>query len=68
MKKDRQKLDISKREFIKKSAFAGAGVVATAAVSGEAVATVSEETKQTGQSKGYRLTAHVLDYYKSVAS
>lgn len=68
MKKNRQELDTSKRDFIKKSAFAGAGVVATAAVSGEAIATVSEETGQTGQNKGYRLTAHVLDYYKSAAS
>lgn len=68
MKKDRQKLDSSKRDFIKKSAFAGAGVVATAVVSGEAVATVSEETEQTGKNKGYRLTAHVLEYYKSAAS
>lgn len=68
MKKDRQKLDTSKRDFIKKSALAGAGVIAATAVSGEAMATVSEDTEQPSQSKGYRLTAHVLDYYKSAAS
>lgn len=68
MKKDKQKLDPSKRNFIKKSAFAGAGLVAAAAASGEVMATVPEDTEQAGQSKGYRLTAHVLDYYKSAAS
>ena len=68
MKKDRQKLDTSKRDFIKKSACAGAGVVAAAAASGEVMATVPEDTGQAGQNKGYRLTAHVLDYYKSAAS
>ena len=68
MKKDRQKLDTSRRDFIRKSAFAGAGVVAASAAGGEAMATVSENTEKAGQKKGYRLTAHVLDYYKSAAS
>ena len=68
MKKDRQKLDTSKRDFIKKSALAGAGVAATAVISSEAVATVTDEHEQTKQSKGYRLTPHVLEYYKSAAS
>lgn len=68
MKKDRQKLDTSKRDFIKKSALAGAGVVATAVVSGEAVATVTEDDTQVKQNRGYQMTPHVLEYYKSAAS
>ncbi|MCP4430433.1 MAG: twin-arginine translocation signal domain-containing protein [Gammaproteobacteria bacterium] len=68
MKKNRQKLDTSKRDFIKKSALAGAGVVTTAVVCGEAVATVADDDVQSKQNKGYQLTPHVLEYYKSAAS
>lgn len=68
MKKINQELDTSKRDFIKKSALAGAGVVATTVVSGEAMAAVGVEDSQPREDKGYQLTSHVLDYYKSAAS
>ena len=68
MKKPTKELDTTKRDFIKKSALAGAGVVATTVISGEAVAAISVDDKQTRQDKGYQLTQHVLDYYKSAAS
>lgn len=68
MKKTERELDESKRNFMKKSALAGAGVVATGVVSGEAFATVVPEEKETKQSKGYQLTPHILEYYKSAAS
>ncbi len=68
VKEDRQKIDTSKRDFMKKSALAGAGVVATATVSGEAVAAVTDDDSQTRQDRGYQLTSHVLEYYKTAAS
>lgn len=68
MKKTKKELDKSKRDFIKKSALAGAGVVASTVVSGEAVAAVSADDKETRQDKGYQLTPHILEYYKSAAS
>ncbi len=68
MKKTKKALDNSKRDFIKKSALAGAGVAATAVVSSEAVAAVSTDHKETTQDKGYQLTPHILEYYKSAAS
>ncbi len=68
MKKDRQKLDTGKRDFMKKSALAGAGVVATAVVGGEAAAAAADDDVQVKQNKGYQMTPHVLEYYKSAAS
>lgn len=68
MKKTKKELDASKRDFIKKSALGGAGIVATAVVSGEAVAAISVDDEQSRQDKGYQLTQHVLDYYKSAAN
>ena len=68
MKKTSKVLDNSKRDFIKKSTLAGASVVAASVVGGEAVAAVSVEDKQDRQDKGYQLSSHVLDYYKSAAS
>ncbi len=68
MKKTKKELDKSKRDFIKKSALAGAGVAASTVVSGEAVAAVNAGDKETRQDKGYQLTPHILEYYKSAAS
>ncbi len=67
MKKTKKELDKSKRDFIKKSALASAGVVAGTVVSGEAAA-VDADSKETRQDKGYQLTPHILEYYKSAAS
>jgi hypothetical protein len=56
--------DQERREFIKKSTLIGAGVAATAMASTSAVAEVVTATEPTVQ-KGYQLTQHVADYYKS---
>jgi hypothetical protein len=56
--------DQERREFIKKSTLIGAGVAATAMASTSAVAGVVTTTEPTVQ-KGYQLTQHVADYYKS---
>jgi hypothetical protein len=56
--------DQERREFIKKSTLIGAGVAATAMASTSAVADVVTTTESTVQ-KGYQLTQHVADYYKS---
>ena len=65
MKNKSQPNDQERREFIKKSTLAGAGVAATAMAGTAAIAdVVATSTEKTGQ-KGYQLTPHVLDYYKS---
>ncbi len=57
--------DKERREFIKKSTLVGAGVAATTMASTRAIAEVSDETPEKPGQKGYQLTQHVLDYYKS---
>jgi hypothetical protein len=60
-----QPKDKARREFIKKSTLAGAGVAATTMASTRAIAAVDDEVEQKPGQKGYQLTQHVLDYYKS---
>lgn len=65
MEQKRQPKDHQRREFIKKSTLVGAGVAATALASTGAIADVGGEIEQKPTQKGYQLTQHVLDYYKS---
>ena len=65
MKTKRQPKDLARREFIKKSTLAGAGVAATTMTSTRAMAAVGDEAEQKPEQKGYHLTQHILDYYKS---
>ncbi|MDH3759820.1 MAG: twin-arginine translocation signal domain-containing protein [Gammaproteobacteria bacterium] len=65
MKNKRQPKDKERREFIKKSTLVGAGVAATTMASTRAIAEVSTDTSEKPGQKGYQLTQHVLDYYKS---
>ncbi len=64
------RLDSQRREFITKSTLLGAGLVASCVLPDTAIATGTEpELKpETSQKKGYQLTQHVIDYYKSAAS
>ena len=64
MKNKSHPKDQERREFIKKSTLIGAGVAATAMASTNAVADVVATAEPTVQ-KGYQLTQHVADYYKS---
>ena len=57
--------DQERRAFIKKSTLVGAAVAATTMASTSAIAQVSGETAEKPGQKGYQLTSHVLDYYKS---
>jgi vacuolar-type H+-ATPase catalytic subunit A/Vma1 len=54
-----------RRAFIKKSTLVGAGVAASTLASAEAIAQISGEPAEQPSQKGYQLTQHVLDYYKS---
>ena len=57
--------DEERREFIKKTTLVGAAAAATAVASTGAIADVGPDTTQKPGQKGYQLTQHVLDYYKS---
>ncbi len=65
MKNKKQQTDQERRVFIKKSTLVGAGVAATTMASTRAIAGVSGETTEEPGQKGYQLTRHVIDYYKS---
>ncbi len=65
MKNKNQPKDQQRREFIKKSAIVGAGVTATAVASTSAIADVGATGADKPEQKGYQLSQHVLDYYKS---
>ena len=65
MKNKSQPKDQQRREFIKKSAIVGAGVTATAVASTSAIADVPATRAEKPEQKGYQLSQHVLDYYKS---
>ncbi len=65
MKNKSQLRDQERREFIKKSTLLGVGVAATSMASTQAVADVSGESAEPAEQKGYQLSQHVLDYYKS---
>ena len=54
-----------RRDFIKKSTLVGAGVAATAMTSTTVIADVSTPGSDKPEQKGYQLSQHVLDYYKS---
>jgi hypothetical protein len=65
VKNKSQLKDQERRAFIKKSTLVGAGVAATTLASTSAIAGISGDTAEEPGQKGYQLTQHVLDYYKS---
>jgi len=68
MKKQRKQTDQQRREFLRNSIAAGAGVAIAATA--PAVAVSASDTgaeKSVNSSAGYQLSQHVLDYYKTCA-
>ena len=65
MKTKNHPKDQDRREFIKKTTLAGAGVAVTTMAGTSAIAAVGDEPEAKPAHKGYQLTQHVLDYYKS---
>jgi hypothetical protein len=60
----------SRRRFLRDSLALSAGAATVALTTSTATATVIEETAQQpapAETKGYRLTRHIADYYKTAA-
>ncbi len=68
MKKQKTDLNHDRRAFVKKSAMATVGVTAATVIPGAALASEAVPKPESKQQKGYQLTQHVVDYYKSAAS
>ncbi|MEJ2212931.1 MAG: twin-arginine translocation signal domain-containing protein [Gammaproteobacteria bacterium] len=67
MKKTEDKPDNSRRKFLQGVASTGAGTAVAALIPGSATA-AAEQSEPEKKPQGYRLTQHILDYYKSTAS
>ena len=65
MKGKSKQTDQDRRDFIKKSTIVGAGVVAASTVSAEVLADTPLTSSESEMQKGYQVTPHVIDYYKS---
>lgn len=63
-----QLTDKQRRDFLRGSISAAAGVAVSVAA-GQSLAGVTgkDDGAQTGRKEGYRLTKHIADYYKSAA-
>ncbi|MDX1824513.1 MAG: hypothetical protein R3354_07330 [Thiohalomonadales bacterium] len=69
MKHDEKQTKLSRRTFLRGTLATGAGAAMVAAVPAVAAADTSEASIDSdAQPKGYRLTQHILDYYKTAAS
>lgn len=68
MKRDVKQMDASRRNFMHDAAAAGLGTFVAAAMPTSTLAAPAEEAGGHAKGKGYRLSRHVLDYYKSIAS
>lgn len=68
MSNKEQLTDTQRRDFLRGSISAAAGVAVTA-VAGQSLAgaTGKDDGVQTDKKEGYRLTKHIADYYKSAA-
>lgn len=68
MKDAKQQVSQSRRKFLREAS-AGGGIAAIAASApGVALAEAQQADGEQRPQEGYRLTRHILDYYKSAAS
>ena len=69
MKQNDKQTSQSRRIFLRGTVLTSAGAAVATVVPGVAVASVAEaESEPAGKPKGYRLTQHIVDYYKTAAS
>jgi len=68
MKNPKQQVSQSRRKFIRDASVAGGIAAAAATAPGVALADAEDNATQQKPKDGYRLSKHILDYYKSAAS
>lgn len=68
MKDPKQQVSHSRRKFLRDAGIAGGAAAVAAGSPGVVLAEDSGEMAGQKPTEGYRLTKHVLDYYKSAAS
>lgn len=69
MKQDEKQTSVSRRTFLRGTVATAAGASVAVAVPGVAIAGTSDASVDpAGKKEGYRLTQHILDYYKTAAN
>jgi len=68
MKDSKEQVSQTRRKFLRDATVTGGIAAVAASAPGVALAETSEEGAAQKPSEGYRLTKHILDYYKSAAS
>lgn len=69
MKQDDKQTSASRRTFLRGTVATSAGAALAASVPGVAAAASQDASLEpAAKEKGYRLTQHILDYYKTAAS
>lgn len=68
MKDPKQQVSQSRRKFLRDAGVSGGIAAAAAATPGMALAEVQDDNTEHEADEGYRLTQHILAYYKSAAS
>ena len=69
MKQDEKQTSVSRRTFLRGTVATAAGASVAVAVPGVAIAGTSDASLEpAGKDEGYRLTQHILDYYKTAAN
>ena len=68
MKQNDTQTNLARRVFLRGTVLTSAGAAVVTAVPGVAVASATETLSEpAGKKKGYRLTQHIVDYYKTAA-
>jgi hypothetical protein len=68
MKNPKQQVSHSRREFLREAGVSGGLAAAAVGLPGVALAEAPQGDADQKPEQGYRLTQHILDYYKSAAS
>lgn len=68
MKKSKQQVSQSRRKFLRNAGITGGAAAVAASAPGIAMAEATPEDGKDKPQEGYRLTKHILDYYKTAAS
>jgi hypothetical protein len=68
MKERKQKMSQSRRKFLRGTVTAGGTAAAVLVVPGAVQADAVSDKAVQDQNDGYRLSQHILDYYKGAAS
>ena len=68
MKKPNQQVSQSRRKFLRDAGVTGGVAAVAVSTPGAALAEAGDSHEDRKTREGYRLTKHILDYYKSAAS